>query len=84
MVKLLSIAMNSRRYPGWQRRHEAVLQYMLEYPAAPYGEVARATGYSVWHISRITNAPEFRRRHRAHRRVACDLSALRMLIRSHK
>jgi hypothetical protein len=37
---------------------------MLEYPAAPYGEVARATGYSRWLISRITNSLEFRRRHR--------------------
>jgi hypothetical protein len=57
---------------------------MLEYPAARYGEVARATGYSVWHISRITNTPEFRRRHRAHRRVACDLAALRMLTGPHR
>ncbi len=72
------------KYPNWQRRHEAVLQYMLEYPAADYGEVARATGYSRWHISRIIANPEFRRRLRAHRQVACDLSALRMLIRSHK
>jgi hypothetical protein len=76
--------MANRVYPAWQRRHEAVLQYMLEYPAADYGEVARATGYSRWHISRIIANPEFRRRLRAHRRVACDLSALRMLIRSHK
>jgi hypothetical protein len=76
--------MSDRNYPSWQPRHEAVLQYMLEYPAADYGEVARATGYSVWHISRIIANPEFRRRHRAHRRVACDLSALRMLLRSHK
>jgi hypothetical protein len=76
--------MANKTYPTWQRRHEAVLQYMLEYPAAPYGEVARATGYSVWHISRIIANPEFRRRHRAHRDVACNLSALRMLIRSHK
>ncbi len=76
--------MLSKRYPGWQNRHEAVLQYMLEYPAADYGEVARATGYSRWHISRIIANPEFRRRLRAHRRVACDLSVLRMLIRSHK
>ena len=71
-------------YPSWQRRHEAVLKFVLEFPAADYGEVARATGYSRWHISRIIANPEFRRRHRAHRRVACDLSALRMLIRSHK
>ena len=68
-------------YPTWQRRHEAVLQYMLEHPAACYGEVARATGYSVWHISRVTNTPEFRRRHRAHLRAAGALAALRMLTR---
>jgi hypothetical protein len=76
--------MANRAYPAWRNRHEAVLQYMLEYPAAPYGEVARATGYSRWHISRIIANPEFRRRHRAHRRVACDLSALRMLTCSQK
>ena len=76
--------MANRAYPAWQRRHEAVLQYMFEHPAARYGEVARATGYSVWHISRITNTPEFRRPHRAHRRAACDLAALRMLTGPHK
>jgi hypothetical protein len=76
--------MANRVYPAWQRRHEAVLQYMLEYPAAPYGEVARATGYSRWHISRITNSLEFRRRHRAHLDVASDLAALRMLTCSQK
>ena len=78
------LSMADSNYPKWQPRHEAVLQYMLEYPAAPYGEVARATGYSRWHISRITNTLEFRRRHRAHLDVASDLAALRMLIRSHK
>jgi hypothetical protein len=71
-------------YPAWRPRHEAVLQYMLEYPAAPYGEVARATGYSVWHISRIIANPEFRRRHRIHLHAASNLAALRMLTCSQK
>ena len=76
--------MKTTRYPSWQNRHEAVLQYMLEYPAADYGEVARATGYSRWHISRITKSLEFRRRHRAHLDVASDLAALRMLTCAQK
>jgi hypothetical protein len=71
-------------YPAWRPRHEAVLQYMLEYPAADYGEVAHATGYSRWHISRITNSLEFRRRHRAHLDAASTQAARRMLTCSQK
>ncbi len=46
-------------------RHEAVLLYVLEHPAARRAEIARATGYSVDQISRIWRSEEFRRRHRA-------------------
>ncbi len=57
--------MPSRPYPAWQRRHEAVLLYLLQRPAAKLDEVADATGYSRWQISRIINGPEFLRRYRA-------------------
>ncbi len=56
--------MPRRPYPAWQRRHEAVLLYLLERPAARLDEVARATGYTCWQISRITHSPEFARRYR--------------------
>ena len=72
--------MANKTYPSWQPRHEAVHQYTLEYPAARYREVAKATDYSVWYISRIVNTPEFRRRYTAHLRAACDQAALRMLL----
>lgn len=49
--------------PSWQRRHEAVLLYLVDHPAARCAEIARATGYGVTHISRILNSPEFRRRY---------------------
>jgi len=55
-----------RRKPmTWQRRHDAVLRYTVERPAARNAEIAEATGYSVWHISRIMRSPEFDRRYRA-------------------
>jgi len=71
--------MAHRNYPTWQRRHEAVLQYMLRCPSAHYREISQATGYSESHLSRITNAPEFRRRHRDHLHTAADKAVLRML-----
>jgi AraC-like DNA-binding protein len=65
-------------YPAWQRRHEAVLQYMFEHPGARYREISRVTGYSETHLSRIVNAPEFYRRYRAHRDAALQEAARRM------
>jgi hypothetical protein len=53
-------------YPAWQDRHEAVLLYMLEYPAARYREIYPTAGYCEAHLSRIVNSAEFRRRYRAH------------------
>ena len=44
---------------GWRRRHETVLQWFLEYPSGLCADCARATGYSVTHISRITCTEEF-------------------------
>ena len=57
--------MPSRPYPSWQRRHEAVLLYLLQRPAAKLDEVADATGYSRWQISRIIHGPDFLQRYRA-------------------
>ena len=57
--------MPRRPYPAWQRRHEAVLLYLLQRPAAKLDEVAEATSYSRWQISRIINGPEFQQRYRA-------------------
>ena len=56
--------MPRRPYPSWQRRHEAVLLYLLEHPAARLDEVADATDYTRWQISRIISGPEFRQRYR--------------------
>jgi AraC-like DNA-binding protein len=50
-----------RPYPSWQRRHEAVLTWLVEHPAGTLEECARATGYSRSHLSRITCSPDFRR-----------------------
>jgi hypothetical protein len=67
-------------YPAWQRRHEAVLQYMLEHPGARYREISRVTGYSETHLSRIVNAPEFYRRYRAHRDAVLKEAARRIVF----
>jgi AraC-like DNA-binding protein len=72
--------MTRHNYPAWQRRHEAVLQYLLERPGACYREISRVTGYSETHLSRIVNAPEFYRRYRAHRQAALQEAARRMLF----
>jgi hypothetical protein len=52
--------MTKRPYPRWERRHEAVLLWLLEHPTATLREGAVATGYSPSHLSRITCSPEFR------------------------
>jgi AraC-like DNA-binding protein len=72
--------MASNHYPAWQRRHEAVLQYMLEHPGARYREISRVTGYSETHLSRIVNSPEFYRRYRAHRDAVLKEAARRIVF----
>ncbi len=59
--------MPSRPYPSWQRRHEAVLNWVLQNPTKTFKQCARETGYSQNHISRIFNSPDFQRRYRAAR-----------------
>ena len=51
-------------HPRWQRRHEAILTLLVDKPHLMRSEVARATGYSRWQVSRIINAPDFRARYR--------------------
>ena len=58
-------ATGTRRLQRWNRRHWAVLLYVLEHPAARRAEIARATGYIVDHLSRILGSQEFRQRHKA-------------------
>ena len=42
---------------------------MVEKPQLKRSEVASATGYSRWHVSRIINAPDFRARYEELRAV---------------
>ena len=52
-----------KKYPSWQRRHEIVLNWFLENPCSTNSECADATNYTQWHISRIINSPEFKKRY---------------------
>ena len=54
------------KYPAWRRRHEGVLAWITEHPWATLKACAAATGYTPSQVSRITCAPEFKRRHRAY------------------
>jgi len=56
-------------HPRWQRRHEAILTLLVDKPHLMRSEVARATGYSRWQVSRIINAPDFRARYKQLRAV---------------
>ena len=67
---------NTSAYPAWQRRHEAVLQYVLRHPGSTNAEVALQTGYSVTHISRIVRAPEFSFRLRSAMKDAAALAEI--------
>ena len=55
-----TISLGTRRpSPRWQRRHEAVLQWLLSHHTGKLYECARDTGYSPWHLSRIINSQHF-------------------------
>ena len=54
--------MPKRPYPAWQRRHEAILRWLLEHPGGKLYTCAIATDYSASQVSRIVNSPDFRRR----------------------
>jgi hypothetical protein len=51
--------MPKRPYPTWQRRHDAILLYVLEHPGAKQKDIAAATGYTPSHVSRILASPDF-------------------------
>ncbi len=69
-----------RKPPRWQRRYEQVFQLVMNQPQLSNSEIACATGYSVWHISRIVGSPDFRQRaERA--RAARDLAHARVRAR---
>ena len=70
-----------RPYPRWQRRHEAILRLMVDKPHLMRSEIASATGYSRWQMSRIINAPDFRERYRELRAVIDRQLASRYLDR---
>ena len=55
--------MPKRPYPRWQRRHEAVLTWLLQNPAKKLKDCARELGYTPSQISRIVNSPDFQRRY---------------------
>ena len=52
-----------RLRPQWQRRHDGVLRYVLEFPSASNQTIAEATGYGKTHISRIVNSAAFKTRY---------------------
>ena len=70
-----------RPYPRWQRRHDAILRLIMEKPHLMRSEIASATGYSRWQVSRIMNAPDFRARYRELRAVIDRELASRYLER---
>ena len=51
--------MPKRPYPRFRRRHHAILLSMLENPSYKQKEIAKATGYSPSHVSRVLSSPEF-------------------------
>ncbi len=61
--------MPKRPYPRWQRRHDAVLQFLLQNPSKKLNDCARAAGYSPSQVSRIVNSPDFQEHFRAARKV---------------
>ena len=64
-----------RPYPSWQRRHEAILLWVIENPSKTLKHCAQETGYSRSHISRIMQSPEFKERYRAARnRIEKEIS----------
>jgi winged helix-turn-helix DNA-binding protein len=51
--------MPKRPYPRYQRRHHAILLSVCRNPAIKQKEIAKATGYSESHVSRILCSPDF-------------------------
>jgi hypothetical protein len=51
--------MPKRPYPGYQRRHHAILLSVCRNPAIKQREIAKETGYSPSQVSRILCSPDF-------------------------
>ena len=60
---------SNKKYPQWQRRHESVLLWFLQYPSSTLEECSKSTGYSTYHLSRIVNSPEFKHRYRSNMEI---------------
>jgi hypothetical protein len=52
-------------YPRFNRRHQGVMLWLLDHPAATLTQCAAELGYSRTWVSRIVNSPEFRQRYSA-------------------
>ncbi len=61
--------MPRRPYPRWRRRHQAILQAVVENPCTKRKEIARTTDYSPWQVSRIINSPDFQERYERMRKI---------------
>ena len=74
--------MPRRPYPRWRDRHHTVLKLLMEGPlmegpCPKQKDIAHATGYSPWQVSRIINSPDFRRRYeQARKRKEAIVDAL--------
>lgn len=51
----------SRDYPKFKQRHIGVMIWLIEHPCSTLTECAKNIGYSRSWLSRIVNAPEFRK-----------------------
>ena len=51
--------MPKRRFPDWQRRHDAILRLTLEQPFLKRYEIAARTGYSPSHVRIGTLPPRY-------------------------
>lgn len=54
----------TKNYPAWNLRHEGVLRWIFEHPAAKQKDCAKELKYSESQISRIVNSDEFRSKYR--------------------
>lgn len=55
--------MPKRPYPGYCRRHDAILLAILQNPRQTQREIAKLTGYSPSQVSRIMCSPDFEARY---------------------
>ena len=51
--------MPKRPYPRYRRRHHAILLSVCRDPSKKQKEIAKETGYSPSHVSRVLNSPDF-------------------------